>query len=240
MLQLKPERFGLAEAVSQSVTVCGKELIADNSGALYWPGQHTLLVADLHLEKGSSYAARGAFLPPYDTRQTLVRLAEVMDRYEPARVIALGDSVHDRGAARRMAAEDIEILRILQEDREWVWITGNHDPEIVPELGGSACEELELSGIMLRHQPAAGAATHEIAAHMHPAARLSMYGYSIRRACFVGNGRRLVMPAFGAFTGGLNVLDEAFRPLFGSGGMAVWMLGQEGLYPVATRFLAGD
>lgn len=240
MLQLKPERFGLAEAVSQSIAVCGKELIADNSGALYWPSQHTLLVADLHLEKGSSYAERGTFLPPYDTRQTLVRLAEVMDRYEPTRVIALGDSVHDRGAARRMASEDIEILRILQEEREWIWLTGNHDPDIAPQLGGRACGELEISGITLRHQPAAGAVTHEIAAHMHPAARLSMYGYSIRRACFVGNGRRLVMPAFGAFTGGLNVLDEAFRPLFGSGGMAVWMLGQEGLYPVATRFLAGD
>src|SRR5262245_3951213 len=239
MLQLKPERFSLAEAVSQSVTVCGKELIADNSGALYWPGQHALLVADLHLEKGSSYAERGALMPPYDTRQTLVRLAEVMDRYEPARVIALGDSVHDRGAARRMAAEDLEVLRILQEDREWIWLTGNHDPDIAPELGGRACGELELSGIVLRHRPAAGA-THEIAAHMHPAARLSMYGYSIRRACFVGNGRRLVMPAFGAFAGGLNVLDEAFRPLFGNGGMAVWMLGQEGLYPVATRFLTGD
>jgi len=240
MLELKPERFRLAEAVSQPVAVCGKEFIADNSGALYWPGQHTLLVADLHLEKGSSYAERGTFLPPYDTRQTLVRLAEVIDRYEPARVIALGDSVHDRGAAMRMAAEDLEILRILQEDREWIWLTGNHDPDIAPRLGGRACGELEISGIALRHQPASGWATHEIGAHMHPAARLSMYGYSIRRACFVGNGRRLVMPAFGAFTGGLNVLDDAFRPLFGSGGMAVWMLGQEGLYPVATRFLTGD
>jgi len=240
MLQLKPERFGLAEAVSQPVAVCGKELIADNSGALYWRSQRTLLVADLHLEKASSYAKRGTFLPPYDTRQTLVRLAEVMDRYEPARVIALGDSVHDRGAALRMAAEDLEILQILQEDREWIWLTGNHDPDIPPQLGGKACGELEIAGIALRHQPAVGAVTHEIAAHMHPAARLSMYGYSIRRACFVGNGRRLVMPAFGAFAGGLNVLDDAFRPLFGNGGMAVWMLGHEGLYPVATRLLAAD
>jgi len=240
MLQLKPERLGPAEAVSQPVSVCGRALIADHSGALYWPGQHTLLVADLHLEKGSSYAARGSFLPPYDTRQTLLRLAEVMHRYEPSRVIALGDSVQDRGAVARMAAEDLNILRILQRGREWVWLTGNHDPDIAPELGGSACGELEISGIALRHQPALGAVTHEIGAHMHPAARLSLYGTSIRRACFVGNGRRLVMPAFGAFTGGLNVLDAAFRPLFGDGGMAVWMLGRDGLYPVATRFLTGD
>jgi uncharacterized protein len=241
MLELKPERFHLlSETVSQTVTVCGKQLIADNSGALYWPGERTLLVADLHLEKGSAHAARGTLLPPYDTRRTLMRLAEVIDRYEPERVIALGDSLHDVGAVERMAAEDLQILHMMQEDRDWVWLNGNHDPEIAPAFGGRACGELAVGGITLRHQPAAGGVTHEIAGHMHPAARLSMYGYSIRRPCFVGNGRRLVMPAFGAFAGGLNVLDDAFQPLFGNGGIAVWMLGQEGLYPVATRFLSGD
>lgn len=240
MLGLKPERFHLRESLSQPVAVCGKQLVADNSGALYWPGEETLLVADLHLEKASAHAERGVLLPPYDTRQTLMRLAEVIDRYEPARVIALGDSVHDVSAARRMATEDLQILRIMQEDREWIWLTGNHDPQIAPSLGGRALGELSIGGIRLRHEPAAGGVTHEIAGHMHPAARLSMYGYSIRRPCFVGNGRRLVMPAFGAFAGGLNVLDDAFEPLFGNGGLAVWMLGQEGLYPVATRFLCGD
>ena len=182
----------------------------------------------------------GTLLPPYDTRQTLTRLAEVIDRYEPARVIALGDSLHDVGAAQRMAAEDLEVLHIMQEDREWLWLAGNHDPDVGSRLGGRMCGALEVGGIALRHQPANGCMTHEIAGHMHPAARLSMYGYSIRRPCFVGNGRRLVMPAFGAFAGGLNVLDDAFQPLFGNDGIAVWMLGQEGLYPVATRFLCGD
>jgi len=241
MLGLKPERFHLlSETVSQPVNVCGKQLIADNSGALYWPGEATLLVADLHLEKGSAHAARGVMLPPYDTRRTLTRLAEVIDRYEPERVIALGDSLHDVGAAERMAEEDLQILHIMQEDREWVWLNGNHDPVIDPAFGGHSCGDLMIGGITLRHEPAPGSVTHEIAGHMHPAARLSMYGYSIRRPCFVGNGRRLVMPAFGAFAGGLNVLDDAFQPLFGNGGIAVWMLGQEGLYPVATRFLSGD
>lgn len=241
MLGLKPERFHLlSETVSQPVNVCGKQLIADNSGALFWPGEATLLVADLHLEKGSAHAARGVMLPPYDTRRTLTRLAEVIDRYEPERVIALGDSLHDVGAAERMAEEDLQILHMMQEDREWTWLNGNHDPAIDPTFGGRACGELAIGGITLRHEPAAGSVTHEIAGHMHPAARLSMYGYSIRRPCFVGNGRRLVMPAFGAFAGGLNVLDDAFQPLFGNGGIAVWMLGQEGLYPVATRFLSGD
>lgn len=240
MLELKPERFHLSEALSQPMAVCGLQFVADNSGALFWPGESTLLVADLHLEKGSSYARNGKMLPPYDTRQTLTRLAEVIDRYEPARVVALGDSLHDVDAGARLASDHLEILHMLQEDREWIWLTGNHDPHIGPGLGGSACAALEIGGIALRHQPMPSRVTHEIAGHMHPAARLSMYGYSIRRPCFVGNGRRLVLPAFGTFAGGLNVLDDAFLPLFGNGGMSVWMLGQEGLYPVAPRMLGVD
>jgi DNA ligase-associated metallophosphoesterase len=241
MLELKPERFHLVlETGSQVVAICGRQLVADNSGALYVPGEQTLLVADLHLEKGSAAAARGTMLPPYDTRQTLMRLAEVIDRYDPGRIIAIGDSLHDVAAAERMAAQDLEILHIMQVGREWIWVTGNHDPIIAKNLGGTSCSELEVCGLVLRHHPSPSCSTHEIAGHMHPAARLSMYGYSIRRPCFVANGRRLVMPAFGAFAGGLNVLDDAFSPLFGSGGIAVWMLGQEGLYPVATRFLRQD
>ena len=236
MLKLKPEGLNLADAVAQPVSVCGRQLIAHNSGALYWPSQSTLLVADLHLENGP--AERGAPMLSA-ARRTLTRLAEVMDRYEPARVIALGDGAQ-RDAPARMSAEDLEVLHILQEDREWVWVTRHHNGEIATQIGGRACRELEISGIALRPEPAAGWTTHEIGAHMRPAARLSMYGYSIRRACFVGNGRRMVMPAFGAPTGGLNVLDPAFQALFGSGGMAVWMLGEEALYPVAPRFLAGD
>ena len=241
MLELKPERFNLvSETSAQTVAICGRQLVADSSGTLYWPGQRTLLVADLHLEKGSAAAHRGSLLPPYDTRQTLMRLAEIIDRYEPARVVALGDSLHDTGVAERIAPQDLEILRVLQEGREWIWVTGNHDPKVDRRFGGSACSGYEMGGLILRHVPTPGAATHEIAGHMHPAARLSMYGYSIRRPCFVANGRRLVMPAFGTFAGGLNVLDEAFGSLFGDGGIAVWMLGQEGLYPVATRFLGRD
>ena len=225
---------------SRPLSVCGKPLIADGSGALYWHAERTLLVADLHLEKGSSYAERGALLPPYDTRETLARLAEVIDRYNPERVIALGDSFQDARAALRIGAGDLQMLATLQRKRDWIWIAGNHDPEIAGRAGGRVSREVRLTGLTLRHEPAAGGVTHEIAGHMHPAAKLSRYGTTMRRPCFVGNGRRLVMPAFGAFTGGLNVLDDAFQPLFGNGGMAVWMLGQEGLYPVATRLLSAD
>jgi len=240
MLQLKPEGLPLADAVSQAVAVCGRQLIADNSGALYWPSQRTLLVADLRLQGGHPGPAGGDRPGQATARRTLVRLAEVMDRYEPARVIVLGSGCNAGGAAP-IVPEDLEILTILQEDREWIWVTGGTtDADIARRLGGSACAGLEMSGVALRHRPTPGWATHEIAGALRPAARFSMYGHAIRRACFVGNGRRLVMPAFGAVAGGTNVLDDAFRPLFPGGGMAVWMLGQEALYPVATRFLAGD
>lgn len=244
MLQLKPEGLDPADAMSRPVAVCGRQLIADNSGALYWPGQGALLVADLQLQCRASRAsgANGAGGPADgNARRMLIRLAEVMDRYEPATVIALGDGICDGGAAGGMAAEVQQILRILQEDRDWIWVTGHSGRPVAPQLGGRACAELEIGGIRLRHRPIQGWATHEIAAGMRPAALLSLYGYALRRPCFVGNRHRLAMPAFGALAeAGANVLDGAFRPLFGSGGMAVWMLGNEGLYPVATRLLVAD
>ena len=239
MLQLKPEGLDLAEAMSRPVAICGRPLVADNSGALYWPGQRALLVADLALGSSHNGALNGTSSADGGSmRQTLTRLAEVMDRYEPATVMVLGDGLPTGVGAAGMAAEDLEILRILQEDRTWIWITGG--AHVPPLLGGRTCAELDMAGITLRPRPTPGWATHEIAASLRPAAHLLMYGYSLRRACFVGNRQRLVMPAFGAFAGGVNVLDAAFRPLFGAGGMAVWMLGQEGLYPVATRLLAED
>ncbi len=240
MTSLRPDRLDLDDARDQPVSLCGKAFRAHMTGALYWPSEKALIVSDLHLEKGSHFAARGQMLPPYDTRETLRRLAEVIDYYDAATIVALGDSLHDAAAAERIDAADLETLRILQEDREWIWVTGNHDPEIATALGGHVLDSLTVEGIALRHEPTTGAITHEIAGHFHPAARLVLHGTALRRPCFVSNGLRLIMPAFGAFTGGLNILDIAFEPLFGHDGMAVWMLGQEGLYPVATRLLRDD
>jgi uncharacterized protein len=240
MFDFKPERFDLADFSSQALSICGKSFVADQSGALYWPGHKTLIVGDLHLEKGSSFAAKGQMLPPYDTRQTLFKLAAVIDKFEAETVIALGDSLHDRGAAARISDDDMDVLRIMQDDRRWIWVTGNHDPAIPETFGGEVADELKLDGLDLRHAPRNTRVTHEIAGHLHPAARLSVHGNSIRRPCFVGNGLRLVLPAFGTFAGGLNVLDDAFVPLFGADGLSVWMLGEEGLYPVASRQLKGD
>lgn len=240
MLELKPERLAFDDFQIQDISVCGKLFRADRSGALYWPSEDALIVADLHLEKGSALARRGQLVPPYDTRETLNRLAAAIDRFGAGTIIALGDSLHDVDASARIGLEELEILQIMQEDREWIWVTGNHDPAVGERLGGTVVSEIEVESIVLRHEPRTGGVTHEIAGHLHPAAKLSMYGYTLRRPCFVGNGRRLVMPAFGTYTGGLNILDDAFEPLFGNDGMQVWMLGQEGLYPVATRLLKED
>jgi uncharacterized protein len=240
MLTIAADRFDPRDGATHPFSLCGKSFVADLSGALYWPAEKALLVADLHLEKGSAHAARGRMLPPYDTRETLIKLAEAIDRHSPETVIALGDSLHDKGAAARLSEDDLRVLAMLQEGRRWIWVTGNHDPEIAPQLGGEVLEDITLEGITLRHAPREAHITHEIAGHLHPAARVSLYGHTIRRPCFVGNGRRLVMPAFGAFTGGLNVLDKAFEPLFGPDGLNVIVLGQEGLYPVATRLLRSE
>jgi uncharacterized protein len=235
-----PERLDGEDFRTQPISVCGKAFVADQSGALYWPSVDALIVGDLHLEKASAFAKTGQFLPPYDTRETLARLARVLDETNASTVVALGDSLHDVGGADRMSEADLAALQMLQEDRDWIWVTGNHDSAISNRLGGTVVDELTVDGMTLRHVPGHGHVTHEIAGHLHPAARLSRHGHTIRRPCFVGNGVRLVVPAFGALTGGLNILDDAFEPLFGHDGMQVWMLGQDGVYPIAPRLLRGD
>lgn len=241
MLELKPEHFELSDYRSQSIAVSGKAFVADMSGALYWPSEKMLIVADLHLGKGAAYAARGTqMLPPYDTRDTLLRLVRSIDAYDVETVVALGDSFHDAGSFELMDDDDRKILTVLQAERNWIWVSGNHDPAIAEQAGGSRVDVLEMGGLVLRHEPRIGPVTHEIAGHLHPAAKVSLYGHSIRRPCFIGNSRRLILPAFGSYTGGLNVLDQAFEPLFGHDGFSVWLLGDDGLYPVATRRLSPD
>ncbi len=240
VLQLKPERFATSEYRSHHISVGGKSLIADMSGALYWPSESMLMVADMHLEKGSSFAARGQMIPPYDTRDTLLRLARTIDLYQASTIVALGDSFHDSNGFDRMDAEDRDILKLIQEGRRWIWISGNHDPTIASAAGGERLDTLNVGGLTFRHDPTPSQITHEIAGHMHPAAKLCLYGYSLRRPCFIGNRRRLIIPAFGSYTGGLNVLDAAFSAMFGNDGFAVWMMGEEGLYPIATRRLKAD
>ncbi len=197
----------------------GAVLTADPSGALLWPARQTLVVADLHLEKGSAFAARGQLLPPYDTRTTLGRLEAVIGKHRPKRVICLGDSFHDDGAGERLAAADRARLRRLTAGCDWVWIEGNHDPEPPDDLGGRIEAELIDAPLAFRHRARTngagpGVVVGEVSGHWHPKAAVHLPPKRISAPCFVSDGRRLVLPAFGAYTGGLNVLDPAVSGLF--------------------------
>jgi DNA ligase-associated metallophosphoesterase len=207
-------------------------LVADPEGALYWPDEGLLAVADLHLEKGSSFAARGQLLPPYDTAATLARLARLILRYLPRVVIALGDSFHDGGGPARLAEEDRESLHSMQRGRDWIWITGNHDPDPAPDIGGAFHDGFTVSDLTFRHEPKGAAG--EIAGHLHPVARISHRGRTISRRCFAADETRMILPAFGAFTGGLNVRHAAFADVFGTLKFTAHMLGEDRLYAFAA------
>jgi DNA ligase-associated metallophosphoesterase len=214
-------------------------LAPDLSGALFLPDERTLIVADLHLEKGSAYAARGVFLPPYDTAATLAVLSAAIRRHQPARVIALGDSFHDRGGQARLDPACRAALAELQHGRDWLWITGNHDPEIAAALGGATADAVEIAGVALRHEPDPAARGFEIAGHLHPAAKIRLRGRALRRRCFALSGDRCVMPAMGAYAGGLNLRDHAFRRLFGKG-LNAHILGDGRLFRIDERLLLPD
>ena len=215
------------------IVIAGITLIADPLGALYWPEQGLLAVADLHLEKGSSFAVRGQLLPPYDTATTLARLARLIARYAPRCVAALGDSFHDGGGPARLSHDDRASLRTLQRSRDWIWITGNHDPEPAAEIGGAFQAALALGALTFRHLPTG--ATGEIAGHLHPVARIGHRGRTVSRRCFAADSARLVMPAFGAYAGGLNIRDAAFADLFGTWKFIAHMLGEDRLYTFAAK-----
>ncbi|MBB3973406.1 ligase-associated DNA damage response endonuclease PdeM [Hansschlegelia beijingensis] len=229
------------DEIEPTLSIAGATLVADVSGALYEPDSGALIVADLHLEKGSSFARRGQFLPPYDTATTLGRLALLIETYRPRAVIALGDSFHDRWGASRLSGRDREALAALQTRRDWIWIAGNHDPEAPAGCGGEAMAEMRLGGLTLRHEPRAGAAAGELAGHLHPVARVAARGRSLgRRRCFATDGARVVLPAFGAYAGGLNVRDAAFGDLFGAGEMTAWVLGETAVYAIPSIGLRPD
>jgi DNA ligase-associated metallophosphoesterase len=224
---------GIAPQAARSIAVAGVSLVADVSGALYWPDEGLLAVADLHFEKGSSFAARGILLPPYDTATTLARLCELIARYAPRIVVALGDSFHDGGGPARMADDDRAAVLALQRGRDWVWIAGNHDPEPAGGIGGAFAKTLALGALTFRHEPAHEGADGEVAGHLHPVARVATRGRVVSRRCFVTDRRRLVMPALGAFTGGLNVRDRAFAQLFPRA-FTAHMLGDRRLFSMTA------
>jgi DNA ligase-associated metallophosphoesterase len=224
---------------ASEIEVGGAAATLDISGALYLATADVLVVSDLHLEKGSCFARTGQFLPPYDTRETLALLADALARYRPRRVVALGDSFHDVDGPARLADEDRATLRALQAGRDWTWVLGNHDPALPSDLGGEVLEELEVDGLRLRHTPAEAPAPGEVAGHLHPVGKVAMRGRSVRRRCFVTDGSRLVMPAFGAYAGGLNACDAAFKPLF-PGGFTAHLMGDGRIFAIGRPMLCRD
>jgi uncharacterized protein len=212
--------------------------ILDLTGAMHLPEEDVLLVADLHFEKGSSFARRGMMLPPYDTRETLSALSEAVFRYNPRAVVALGDSFHDVGGPDRLGDEERETLARVQAGRDWIWVTGNHDRTLPDSIGGQVVAEMALGPLTLRHEPVAGAEA-EVAGHLHPVGKVVMRGRSTRRRCFLSDGSRCIMPALGAFAGGLNACDAAFKPLFPKG-FTAHLIGTERIYAIAKAMLCRD
>lgn len=209
------------------------------SGALWIEAPRMLVVADLHLEKGSAYAARGQMLPPYDTRDTLRRLQAEAIATTPEAIVLLGDTFHDRRSEDRLAREDADALRALAGLTHLIWVVGNHDADGPQALPGEVRDEIAVESLILRHEPVEGAQPGEVAGHLHPCARVVASGGSVRRRCFVTDGERMVAPAFGAYAGGLNVRDEAFSGLFSKQPLC-GALGAERVHAVGWRSLAHD
>ncbi len=218
--------------------LAGATLVADHSGALWWPGERVLAVADLHFEKGSAYAAKGtALLPPYDTRATIDRLEDAIRRRAPRHVICMGDSFHDGAAASRLSNGDRARLSTLARGRDWLWLAGNHDPAPPSGLGGRVMAETRIGPLVFRHQASADTLpAGEVSGHFHPKAVLSVRGRSIGGRCFAADARRLVLPAFGSYAGGLNVLDPAIARLFAAK-FRVHVLARERVHTLASSRL---
>lgn len=233
---------GIAGAASdavrpQAIVIAGERAICDRSGALYFPDHGLLCVSDLHLEKGSSFARRGMLLPPYDSAATLVRLEEAVAVWRPRMVVSLGDNFHDGGGAERLPSPMRVRLASLVRGRDWFWVAGNHDPEPPAGLPGESAESISIGALTFRHTPGEAAAPGEVAGHLHPCAVVVQRGRAVRRRCFASDGLRLVMPAFGAYTGSLNVLDRAYSGLFRPDGLMAYMIGARRIFAIAGGLL---
>lgn len=182
----------------------GETFFAAADGALFWPARQALLVADLHLEKASWFARLGQFLPPYDSHATLSELAGAVDRTGATRLFCLGDSFHDRFGCERLPDQARSLLLEMTTKLDWTWILGNHDPGFADHCGGKLVEEIEVAGITLRHEADRSDPRPEMSGHFHPKYRVNIRGRHVSRRCFVASSTKLILPAFGSLTGGLD------------------------------------
>ena len=222
-----------------TIGLANAEVLCMPTGALWIQSEAALVVADLHLEKGSAFAARGQLLPPYDTGDTLSRLEVEVTALAPRVIVLLGDTFHDGGAEDRLCSRDAARVTALGHGRTLIWILGNHDADGPRGLPGERLAALSLGRLSFIHEPAVAARPGEVAGHLHPCAKVAGVGGSVRRRCFVTDGERLILPAFGAYAGGLNVCDVAIRSLLGASKLAA-VLGRDTVHPVPWRALRGD
>ena len=208
---------------------CGHDLMALPQGALFWPARRALLVADLHLEKASWFARMGQMLPPYDSIATLTDLTALVEASDAGEIWCLGDSFHDRHGCDRLPARARELLTALTTTTRWTWITGNHDPGFADHCGGAIVDEAEVGGLLLRHEADPAETRPELSGHFHPKLRLNLKGRQVSRRCFVATPRKLILPAFGALTGGLDAHHPEIIRAVGPDAQA--------LVPVADRLL---
>lgn len=236
---LIPLAFARCETGRLRVQVMGSWVSLLPSGGMLIEAERTLVVADLHLEKGSAYAARGQLLPPYDTRETLARLAADAAAHAPECIVFLGDTLHDSGAHSRIAGEDAERLHDIVRGRTLIWVVGNHDPGGPGNLPGESVAALTVADLILRHDPLPGERPGEVAGHLHPCARVIGQSRSVRRRCFVTDGQRLILPAYGAYAGGLSIRDPAFAGMFARPPL-VGALGSRRVHAVPFERVRGD
>jgi len=238
----RPAPIRPAARNSIAVGLGGEPAVLDASGALFLPALSTLVFADLHFEKGSSFAERGALLPPYDSAATLDRMEAALACYQPARVICLGDSFHDIRGGDRMAASHAGRLRHLADQRDWIWIAGNHDPDIPENAGGIVLDSYELNSLFFLHEAEEAPRGFEISGHFHPKARIKAGPRRISRPCFIADERRMILPSFGAYTGGLDIRSKAIASLFPAA-FTAYLLSKGAIYAfpsTTTRFVPFD
>ena len=229
------------DCIGAQTTINGVAAICDPLGGLYLPDLSLLVVSDLHLEKGAAFARRGMMLPPYDTIATLKILASLVARYDPRIVVSLGDNFHDRVGSKHLSLPLREIIKEMARGREWIWINGNHDPDGTIDLPGTSADELNYGNLVFRHEPRATAreAIGEIAGHLHPAATVRRRDKTVRRPCFASDGARLLMPAFGVMSGGLDLRHKALRGLFDHAALVAHLMGRDRIYSVRFANLLG-
>ena len=212
-----------------SFSFAGQDFVPTAEGALYWPARQALLVADLHLEKASWFARLGQFLPPYDSHATLAALAAEVERCGATSLYCLGDSFHDRFGCDRLPADARALLTDLTSRLDWVWIVGNHDPGFADHCGGRIVEKLEADGLILRHEADPAETRPELSGHFHPKLRLQVQGRSVSRRCFVISSTKMILPAFGSLTGGLDAAHPEIMKSVGGAATA--------LVPISDRLL---